>query len=88
MEMVAFLPLAPKIYRLAEQQNGHVCRRQLLALGLAGSGVQHLIEAGLLVPSTSAATTPFPRHRRQRERAVAHVTQPAPPLGTAGAEIC
>ena len=71
--MVAFLPLAPKIYRLAELQNGHVCRRQLLALGLVGSGVHHLIEVGLLVPVHAGVYAIAYRRRRPLERAHAAV---------------
>ncbi len=71
--MVAFVSLAPRIYRLAELQNGHVCRRQLLALGLASSGIHHLIEVGLLVPVHIGVYAIGYRRRRPLERAHAAV---------------
>ncbi len=47
--MVTFLSVTDELHRLAEPQHGHLTRRQLLAMGLSGSGVQHLVENGLLI---------------------------------------
>jgi hypothetical protein len=71
--MVAFLSLAPKIYRLAELQNGHVTRRQLLTIGLGRSGIQHLIDEGLLVRAHAGVYSIAYRRRRPLERAHAAV---------------
>src|ERR1700743_278609 len=71
--MVAFLSLAPKIYRLAELQNGHVTRQQLLAIGLARSGMQHLVDEGLLVRAHVGGYAIAYRRRRPVERAHAAV---------------
>jgi len=37
------------LHRLAEPQHGHVTRQQLLAMGVSGSEIQHLVEKGLLI---------------------------------------
>jgi hypothetical protein len=71
--MVAFLPISPKMYQLAARQNGHVSRSQLLALGLAGSGVHHLIDTGLLVPAHAGVYAIAYRRRRPVECAQAAV---------------
>jgi len=71
--MVAFLSLAPKIYRVAELQNGHVTRRQLLTIGLGRSGIQHLIDEGLLVRAHAGVYSIAYRRRRPLERAHAAV---------------
>jgi hypothetical protein len=47
--VVAFLSITDALHRLAEPQHGHVARKQLLATGVSGSEIQHLVENGLLI---------------------------------------
>jgi hypothetical protein len=47
--VVAFLSVMDALHRLAEPQHGHVTRQQLLAAGISGSEIQHLVENGLLI---------------------------------------
>jgi hypothetical protein len=47
--VVAFLTVTNALHRLAEPQHGHVTRQQLLAMGVSGSEIQHLVENGLLI---------------------------------------
>ena len=47
--MVAFLSVTGALHGLAERQHGHVTRPQLLAMGVSGSEIQHLVENGLLI---------------------------------------
>ena len=47
--VVAFLSVTDALRRLADPQHGHVTRQQLLATGVSGSEIQHLVENGLLI---------------------------------------
>jgi very-short-patch-repair endonuclease len=46
--MRTYLSLAADVQQLAQRQNGHVTRVQLLSAGMSGSGIQHLLHRGLL----------------------------------------
>jgi hypothetical protein len=71
--MTPLLPRSKKIHRLAERQNGHVARGQLLAVGLSTGEIQYLIEQGFLIPVHAGVYAVGYVRKRPVERAHAAV---------------
>jgi len=71
--MAALLAWTAKIHRLAQRQNGHVARAQLLAIGLSTGEIQYLIDRGFLIPVHAGVYATGYRRQRPLERAHAAV---------------